>query len=231
MATEISDLKREFRKELSELKNSMDFINKEFEALKKECSKVKNENVALKETQQVLAQEIEALKRKVQKNAMKVVAEDQYSRNKNIAVKGIPQEMYESLIGVLGKVGDVLGETIRKEDVEACHRIPARNSDSDPNIVVVFHSRTKRNVFLNKARKHRLTTSEIGFSANQSVYINEHLCPQLKKLLGMTIAKKKEVNWRFAWAKNGKIFARQKHHLSCVFPVSQTWKTCNVPPL
>lgn len=148
--------------------------------------------MALKETQQVLAQEIEALKKKVQESAVKIIAQDQYSRNKNIEVKGIPQERSESLVSILGKVGNVLGETIKQEDIEVCHRIPARNSDSDPNIVVVFQSRAKRDVVLNKARKHRLTTNDIGFPDNQSVYINEHLCPQLKKLLGMTIAKKKK---------------------------------------
>lgn len=88
-------------------------------------------------------------------------------------------------------MGEVLGETTKKEDIEVSHQIPARNSASDPNIVVVFHSRAKRDVVHNKARKHRITTNEIGFSANQSVYINEHLCPQLKKLLGMAIAEKK----------------------------------------
>lgn len=53
------------------------------------------------------------------------------------------------------------------------------------------------------------------------VYINEHLRFELRKLLGMTITEKKEKNWRFAWTRDGKIFARKTEssralRLACV---------------
>lgn len=209
MTGELDTFKRHLRKEMREMKISMNFFNKEFESMKKECTELKNENASLRATQEMLLQEIAALKKKVQENALSVTAQEQYSRNKNIEIKGIPRESNENLEGILGKVGDLIGEPIRKDDIETCHRLPVRGADSDPNIVVVFNNRAKRDAIIEKARKSRFTTSDIGYTKKQSVYVNEHLCPRLKKLLGMTIAKKRELNWRFAWAKGGKVYARQ----------------------
>lgn len=160
-------------------------------------------------TQEAFLQEVEALKKRAHENALSITAQEQYSRNKNIEVKGIPQVANKSLEGIIGKVGDAIGEPIRKDDIEICHRLPTRSADSDPNILVVFNNRAKPDAIVETARKSRFTTSDIGYTKKQPVYVNEHLWPRLKKLLGMTIAKKRELNWRFAWAKGGKVFARQ----------------------
>lgn len=215
MGTEIADLKREFRKDLRELRQSLEFINKQYEDMKQKCASVKEENAALKVSNDLLAQEVDKLKAQVRDNSLRITAQDQYSRNKNVEVKGIPVANNENLVNVLGKVGEALGEPINEQDIEVCHRVPVRNSGTDgtdgsnQNIVVVFNRRSKRDAVVEKARKTRFTTTELGFATEQPVFVNEHLAPQLKKLLGMTVAKKKEMKWRYAWVRGGKIFARK----------------------
>lgn len=210
--TELADFQREFRKEMREIKASMTHMNKEFEDMRKDCAEVKKENAALKASNEKLLQEIALLKIQLHENSLRVTAQEQYSRNKNIEVRGIPHETTENLEDILSKVGGALGEPIQKDDVEICHRVPTRNTAEDcteQNIVVTFSRRAKRDAILEKARKTRLTADDIGYTTKNPVYINEHLCPQVKKLLGMTIAKKKELGWRFAWSRDGKVFARQ----------------------
>lgn len=221
MGSEIESLKREFRKEIRDLKSSLDFVSKEYESLKKECSDIKRENTALKATQGTLLREIECLKKTTQENAMRITAQDQYSRNKNVEIKGIPQAANENLAQVLTKIGDALGEAITEHDIEACHRVPARSatarsnasghqdSSVNSNIVVCFNRRVKRDALMAKAKRTRINSEDLGFATKQPVYINEHLCPQLKRLLGLTIARKRELNWRFAWTRGGKVFARK----------------------
>lgn len=223
MASE-SDFKREMRKEIRELKSGLDYMTKDVEDLKKECAALKKENSQLKTKNEEIAQELAELRGMAKESSLRITAQDQYSRNKNLEVKGIPQEKDENLVAVLTKVGDALGEQISEHDVEICHRIPARrntaggqdsvqvqspSSDATPGIVVVFKNRLKRDAVLGKARKTRVATDELGFSVRKPVFVNEHLCPPIKRLLGMTIAKKKEMNWRFAWTKDGKVYARQ----------------------
>ncbi|XP_040062949.2 uncharacterized protein LOC120837565 [Ixodes scapularis] len=233
MGSDIADLKREVRREVRELKASLEYMNKDVETFRKECADLKKENATLKALNEQMAHELGQLKILANENAMRITTLDQYSRKKKIEIKGIPHDSNEDLVEVLGKVGGALEEPITGDDVEICHRVPVRNSTASQssnsgqsaegdrrqnsgvnagttsNIVVVFKSRDKRDAVLGKARKIRVTTDEIGFSVRQPIFLNEQLCPKLKKLLGMTIAKKREMNWRFAWTKNGKVFVRK----------------------
>lgn len=126
MASEIDNLKRELRKEIRELKNSVEFVSKEYDKLKKECLDVKTENVALKASQEKMAQELECLRRTVRESNMRLTAQEQYSRKKNVEIKGIPQETHENLVDVLAKVGAALEVPIKADDIEVCHRVPTR---------------------------------------------------------------------------------------------------------
>lgn len=217
MASEMDNLKRELRKEIRELKSSVEFISKEYDKLKKECLDVKTENVALKASQEKMAKELDCLRRTVHEGNTRLIAQEQYSRKKNMEIKGIPRETHESLVDVLAKVGAALEEPIMADDIEVCHRVPARQNSAngnegdaaDQNIVVVFKDQTKRDAVMSRARKIRFGTGGLGYAIKRPVYVNEHLCPQLKKLLGMTIARKRELNWRYAWTVGGKVFARQ----------------------
>lgn len=65
------------------------------------------------------------------------------------------------------------------------------NGDS-PNIVVQFTHRAKRDCFLEKARKKRLTTEDIDLEPCTPIYINEHLCPAMKRLFGVVNGKKRK---------------------------------------
>lgn len=53
----------------------------------------------------------------------------------------------------------------------------------------------------------RLSRRDLGFTSNAPVYLNEHLCHKMKKVLRQVIAKKKKSNWRLVRIKNGTTFA------------------------
>lgn len=55
----------------------------------------------------------------------------------------------------------------------------------------------------------RLNTKDLGFSDSEQVYVNEHLTRECKQLLGATIGRKKEVNWRYVWTAGGKVLPRK----------------------
>lgn len=204
-----SKLERELRKELRELKASFEFFNAEFETMKQKNSDLVTENEALKKSSANLFTECEYLKSQACQHEQRITASEQYSRLNNLEVKGIPVVAKESLTDTLHRIGELLDEPIAEDDIEVCHRVPTKKADNIPNIVIKFKSRSKRDTVLQKARKVRISTRDLGQSSNVPVYINEHLCPVLKQLLGMAIAKKKTVNWKFVWTKSGKILARK----------------------
>lgn len=114
----------------------------------------------------------------------------------------------ENVGALVAKIGDVIGESITATDIEICHRVPTREAGKS-NVVVQFRSRQKRDSVLEKARKARLRNNQVGIPDDAQIFVNEHLCPALKRLLSLTVAKKREFQWKFAWTKNGKIFARK----------------------
>lgn len=203
-----SSLEKELRKEFKELKLSIDFFSQQFDAMATRCSQIEKENSALKKENATLTSRCASLMQRAHSSEERITNLEQYSRNKNIELKGIPPTEDESVIDLVKKIGQACEEEINENDIEICHRVP-RKDKGCPNIVVQFKARAKRDAILAKARKKEIVTSDLSLSGESPIYVNEHLCPALKKLLGMTVAKKKENNWKYAWVKDGKILARK----------------------
>lgn len=205
--TELRDIRADL-KELTEIKKGMSFINQEHESMKQALALIKKENSGLKKENAELNGKCGELARALKETENRLVSCEQYSRNNNLEVKGIPKDDAENVDQLISKLGEVIGEPITKADVEACHRVPTRDREKS-NIIVRFQNRNKRDCVLEKAKKKRISCSDLGLSMEAPVYVNEHLCPYLKKLLGMTTSKKREHRWLYVWVRNGKIFAKK----------------------
>lgn len=208
------DLKTELReirnglKEISEIKDSMNFINKEFETFKVKMTVLVTENSVLKKENTEMRAEMVVLNKALKEAENRLVNCEQYSRNNNIEVKGILKDETVNAEQLIMKLGDVIGEPITKADVEACHWVPTKDSDKS-NIIVRFMHRNMRDSVLDKAKKKRISCRDLDQPSDAPVFVNEHLCPYLKKLLGMAVSKKREHLWRFVWVRNGKILAKK----------------------
>ncbi|KAH7971385.1 hypothetical protein HPB49_023163 [Dermacentor silvarum] len=200
---------RDFRKEMREIKASLANINKAYE-------EVIAENRLLKETNTRLETRCSDLSQQVKEQENRLVQLEQHSRLANLEIKGVPFRKEENLTEVITKTGEVIREPVTPADIEVIHRIPTAKSPTTNNIVVQFASRKKRDLFLEKARPIRLTGSDLGFVSKAPVFINEHLCATLKRLLGQATARKREVNWKYVWVRNGKIFARHSDNAPCI---------------
>lgn len=135
-------------------------------------------------------------------------------------------------------IAEALWQTIISNDIEIWHRLTVANCRNE-NIVLQFVHWVKRNFLLQRARRFRYNCSDIGFGARISFYGNEHVCPELIKLLGETTAKEREAGWQFAWVRNVDIFAR-KTKASAAVPMTweddlrkihwERWAACNSFP-
>lgn len=220
-----ASLERDARSELRELRNeqkslteSLEFAHAEIETLKKQLTSEVEKNAKLSTEKDNAEAKCAALEQQNEELEKRVVQLEQYSRNVNLEIQGVEEEEEENIPEILTKVGIAIHESITDSDVEICHRVPTRNDGKTKNIVIQFKSRAKRDSALEKAKKTRLTNRDLGFDSSDPIYINEHLCPSLKKLLSLAKQKKKEQNWKFVWVRGGKIFAR-KHETSKVLRI------------
>lgn len=199
---------RSLRTEIDEIKKSMDLMSKCLDDANGRLKSTNRENKALKKENEELRSRVHALETDLTTSQDELLKSEQYTRNKNVEIKGIPQEPAENLSDILKKLGEAVGEALSPGDVDVCHRVRTKD-DTKTNIIVQFQSREKRDQFLEKARKMRLKNDLLGSECDDPIYINEHLCPAMKRLLGMAGARKREHAWKFVWVKNGVIFARR----------------------
>lgn len=205
----IEDFKREMRAELRSVKDSVKFcsdtcdetkaIGSDVKALRKEISDLIKLNESLRNENKRLGQRIEEL--------------ELYSRLNNLEIKGVRSD--DAPANVVKKIGEAIDEPISDSDIDTCHRMPTRKPD-EKNIIVRFVRRDKRHAFLAKARKQRVSNESLGYTDQGLVYVNEHLTPATKQLLGAAIARKKRVAWKFVWTSGGRIFARKEENSDAI---------------
>lgn len=101
------------------------------------CERVKNDNEALTKENKVLRDE----NKKLSKQMCDL---EQYSRLNNVELKGIPETKGEDCLAVVQVIGEKIGCPIADTDIDAVHRVPAKNGS---NIIARFCSRNKKAEF------------------------------------------------------------------------------------
>lgn len=203
LETAVKEFKAEARKTLDD---------KGLEEHAKLCESVKflsaqYDNMCVK--QNALIAENKALRAHNESLETRLAELEQYSRQNNIEIKGVPTTKGEDCTAILKRMGDAIGCTVTPADIDTVHRVPTKSAVN--NIIARFCSRDKKNDFIRKARKARLRTGSIGFSesSDQAIYTNDHLTAENKKLFARALALKKEHQWKFLWTENCRILARK----------------------
>lgn len=113
-----------------------------------------------------------------------------------------------------------MGEAISPADIEACHCVPTQSTYTK-NIIVQFKNRKPRYRVIEKARKQRLTNASLSLVPGTSqaedapvtddhpMLVSEQLCPSLKELSSLAIARKCHFHWQYVWTLNGRICAHK----------------------
>lgn len=168
------------KKEINEVKIGMNFLSETVEKFKAEQNHLLAENKTLNARNSELE---------------KIIAEMKpYSRKNDVEIKGVPFTQGESCLAILQSIGNKNQCPLSDYDVDIVHRVPS-SSNTKKNPIGRFCSRSKKAQFVNKARKTRLQTSDLGFSRNDvwPVYVNDHLTQQNNNIFVMALRLKKEM--------------------------------------
>lgn len=202
---------KSFRKEMSELKSSTQFLSDTVETanslmsqLKTEFAKMRKENEVLQTKNNVMSCEVEELRDRVR-------TLEQYTRRCNVEISGVPVTANESVPVIVKDVGAALGVPVRDVDIAAAHRIPSFKKDVIPSIVVQFQHRATRDSWVSSFKKKKMLTAKevnVSFPASK-VWVNEHLSPENKLFLSKLKKKCRDIGYKYAWCRDGKFYARK----------------------
>lgn len=134
---------------------------------------------------------------------------EQRSRNCNLEISNVPETAKEDAVLIAVKIGQVLGIQNAKEQIQVAHRVMSKKSPKP--LIVNLCSRSVRDQWLQayRAKKMMFTDELNSHFTRQRVYINQHLAPHLKLLLGQVKSFARDNGIKYVWTRDNKIFVKQ----------------------
>eukprot|EP00794_Sanderia_malayensis_P020693 gene20693-22730_t len=201
---------------LKEIEKSQSFLSEQYESFRNQVGHVLAENTQIKAENESLVARIRNLE-KFDKQRVKALDDlEQYGRGNMVEVGGIPRQPRENCEEIILKIASKINVDLKPEDIEACHRISPK--PDAPIIVKVISRKTSVSLMSKtaKANAKKITIADLGYempapSANSTgkVYINESLTGINKNLLRLSKIKKRELDFKFVWSRNGAVFMRR----------------------
>lgn len=161
--------------------------------------------------------QVQDLSSTVQSLREQIAVRDQRDRLKNLEISGVPQTKGENLLNILNSLCVKIGMSLSPYDLDDIHRVrrfvtvESKETTQVPNIIIHFGNKRKRNDFLAACKSRRnINTVDLGLDGPaRQVFINEHLTPQNKRLLKQVRDIGKDLDYKYIWVKDGKIFLRK----------------------
>lgn len=191
--------------ELSEVNDSIDFIQHSMNALSNKISDIDKEIHSLLKTKE----EVIHLRQRIEKIETLVIEQEQRSRMNNIEIKGVPISQSENIFQIVSKIGEHINFVIPKDQINYVARVPMRNDKLNKTIIVAVHSRYLKEDFVAAAKKRPLFPTDLGLQGDNRIFVNDHLTMDNKILLNKAKTLAKEKGFAYAWVKGCKIFLRK----------------------
>ena len=191
----------------TEYMTKLDKIEVEVSQVRRDFESLSTINTATKDQIATLSQEVH----KLQANLYEL---EQYSRNCNIELSGIPEDASENLSDIVQKVAEVIGFD-KPLNLAKIHRVPSRVDRKIKPIICQFNQRSDRDEFIRLARgKRDLDIKSLNDSfVNSKFYVNDHLTQRNKLLLFKAKQFRNDhPEFKFVWCRGGKIFMRKNEN-------------------
>ena len=205
----------------------LEFVNAKYEELLEMMKSSKEERKALKDENKILKATIRSIESSLESVTRVNNDLEQYTRKECVEIRGIPvaaTPSEEQTNNIATNVGKLLGMDITQNDISVSHRMPQsqkhKGKPGPPAIIVKFTRRDVKDNFY-RARKQLkdLTTRDLGYSKKNKIYLAESLTERNWILFRDCLKVKKDMEFKFIWTLNGKIFMRKDkdsavHHIN-----------------
>ncbi|CAH0551076.1 unnamed protein product [Brassicogethes aeneus] len=193
-------------KEMRGIRKSIEFMSSCFDNIKKE-----NENLnAIIKTEK---EENKKYKEKVEKLEKRVLDLEQEQRKNNLLLMNVPFEENENVTDKIAKILNKIG--VINAEYSECMRLPKKGNIKNANTPILLKLKTnkiKEEIMKKKSNFGKLEASDCELPGTNTLFINEDLAPAKQLLFKKARDVKKENNFKFVWATNGKIFIRKKEN-------------------
>lgn len=189
------DMEKTYKKEINEVKESIGFMSDCFEKQKEELMKTLK---VIKELQE----ENKALKNKVSELENRLNYKEQWERENNLIISGVPKQN-QTTAEIVKKIMNTLGLQNSQSILET-KRISKKE---DGPILVKFADKNKKlEVYKRRKEVKKVKCSDCQLEGDRQIYFNDDLIPNIQTLFKKTRDAKKERGFKSAFCVSGKIF-------------------------
>lgn len=199
------------KSEIKDLVRSVEFINAEYEEMKKNHEKTLRTTGELEKENHRMAGTIVDLNTRI--NYL-----EQQSRSNNLEIQSVPEHKQENVYNMVTQLGQVVGYNLKENDILFCTRVAKQDSsNSRPRSIIAQLSSPRirdgllaATIKFNKSNpQNKLNSTHLGYSIQTPVYVAEHLSPSNKALHAAARVKARITGYKYVWVRNGKIFVRK----------------------
>lgn len=215
-----------FQESILYVSTQYDDLKNEIVDLKKLLGSTSSELKCLKVENKTLKGDLSACMTRVKALEDESLKQQQWVRMQNVEITGIPEGKDEITSELVLKVTKHIGINIVPSDLEFAHRVQPRRAESASrarSVIVRLRERIVKDQIIAAARKHRaMTAKDLGIGSESSkIFVNEHLTKESKMLLNSCKQKAKEVNYKYIWTKNCRIYVR-RNDTSPAIPINSS---------
>lgn len=195
--------------DLQQVKTSQEFISGKFDEVLKAINELKSDYNLLRDENTVLKQRVNELQ-----NSITVIDNDceglkQYLRRDLLEVHGIPQNLEEKTDDLVQHVAELAEINLDASDISISHRLPAKRGKTAAIIVKFTRRKVRDNIYNNRYKLRGKTTSDLGFTQSNRIYINESFTAKGKQLFYEVKTYQKSHNFKYIWSRNGSVYLRK----------------------
>jgi len=201
---------KKFNERINELQKSVEFLSNKVDDYEVKITGYENTVKTLEESNESLTKDNRVLKQEVSSLKFQIESLEQYNRNKNLEIDGVPNNEGEDIRDVVSTLSELVGVPIDyKMDIQAAHRVPTKRKSGVKPIIVQFSNRQKRDLFLKKSKSVKIKSTHFNPHVPETtVYVNQHLTPYNRELL-FKAKDLKTIGYAFVWPHDGKVLVKR----------------------
>ena len=198
---------------LMEIKNNLTTLSSELLNLATSHNTLQSEHEKLIAEHNNLKTQVSKLEDSVSELTCQFSKQQQWVRQQNIEIIGVPELNNEDIPGIIIKIAKHAGVSLHHHDIEFTNRItPRQNIKDRPRVIVCkLKNRLLKDSIISGLKKTRgITSQDIDISGRiNRIFVNDHLTPQNRYLLKKSKQLATEKAYKFVWSKNCSIFVRK----------------------
>ena len=216
---DIHETLKDLLKSINKLYNEVVELKASFKVQESELRTAKDSQYAALKDNEKLKLELKATKQRVKEQEQKIYELyenmdmlEQYTREYSLEIEGIPENVCSDEAAIL-KVAEVLKVSVKREDINICHRI--KRKKTRPIIARFVSHKVKRALYKQRVQLKNisfsqlfLTASAVARASSNRIFFNENLTTYRRNLVRIANEKKEVGLLKGVWTVDRKIFLK-----------------------